>query len=179
MVLSAFLGCTTVAKDLPSREPSVDAVLVSSAELRAKFGRTFAENPYMPAVPFFSRSREEFVVVRLDLYVPDNMTLSVTARVRSPDDVDLAKQEDLDGMRSYWDLYRGTDARQVQKRLSALQRSYLPSNPFELRAGSRTYYLVLSGKNPIPRPAIVNVLVALGGEIKAFEFALPEPVSTK
>ena len=102
-----------------------------------------------------------------------NGAVSVFCSALGPDGKEVATQRDIREMENYWYPIGGKTEVNIEKRISMLRRSYMRSNPYAAKAGKSSFIVVLIGKNPLPRPAKVEVQVmAAGLESASFSFDL-------
>jgi hypothetical protein len=134
--------------------------------LASSFGRGSDTNPYMEPSGFFTGKFNEFVVLQLDLVLVRPAKVRASASLASPDGVAItARLMDARSLLDYWsDLETTTSERTDDRRRSNIYRSALPALDFTAPAGRSRYFLVLSGSNPLPRPAQLRAEVDIEGE---------------
>lgn len=155
-------------------KPSASVRLMTVDELQSAYGYNFAVNPYLEPSSLIRGKPYEFSVLRIEIATSENAAVAVSAKVLGADGSALAEAKDLEQMKLLWDMWEGKDS-DKNRRLTSLERSYLPGPSFVQKPGSRVYYLVLTGKYPYPRPATVEVsLLVEGLDPVTFSQALPE-----
>jgi hypothetical protein len=167
-------GCASSPSSVSSAgAPAISARLLSWEELKSAFGKNYETDPYMPYKGIFSGAKEEFIVLKIEVSMPKNGTVSVFCSASGPDGAAVAVQKDIREMENYWYPIGGKTEVNIETRMSMLRRSYMRSNPYAAKAGKSSFIIVLIGKNPLPRPAKVDVQVmAAGLESASFSFDL-------
>lgn len=170
----ASVGCIT--PPLPT-EVSISARLLPRAAILSRYGKKAGENPFIEPSGIFMGQREEFAVVELGISLPAKSTLSIAAQLDGSEGpgAELKLREDF---HLYWSTYEDIEGGYL--RSSKIDSACPISAQFDSSAGTRTYYLVFVGKNPIPRPAEISVQVVIKGQpMKAFTIPLTNPVPEK
>jgi hypothetical protein len=164
-------GC---ASSPSATAPSTSIRLATLEELKSAYGYSYDVNPYLEPSSIFRGKLTEFVVLRVDLNLSAPAKVLVAARVADKDGRIIAEPKDLYLMTLFWDMWQTSDPN-AEKRLTSLERSYLPGLTFEEKAGRHRYYLVLTGKYPLERPATVQAELAVSGmDSIALKLPLPE-----
>jgi hypothetical protein len=133
---------------------------------------TRSNNPFLPISGLLRGTADEFVVVRIRLFLPDSTIVAVDGSVNDETGAEVAKLQTYTQMAKYWDIAEDLPPRDVQARSDALQRYYPMDAQFKARKGRSEYIVVFKGKNPLPRPATVALTVILNGEPQDFTFPL-------
>ena len=166
----AVAGCTSRGAVLT---PSVVCKLLDQNNVRS-YGSTFATNPFLAPSALFRGTPDEFVVVEVDLALPDRRRVDIAGSVVDSSRATVAPLYDLRQMHDYWARWGDMGNRDAWTRGATLEQYYPPSLEFEAHGGRSVYVIVLIGKRPLPRPADVVVSVSLGGaEPQLFTFTLP------
>jgi hypothetical protein len=129
---------------------------------------TDGPNPYQAPGGLISHP-DEFVVLRFVVVAAQKAEVSVDSiTALNPDGGRVAKYVYIDGLSDYinsWNAF--TRAQSIQ----VVQNTYLPGDHFQVGPGHHTYYAVLIGKNPIPRPFTVEADVSVDdGQPRNFSF---------
>lgn len=177
LVLVLALALSACVSAPPPTEVAISARLLDKAALKSAYGSKAGENPYIEPVGLVMGQREEFAVVELKVSLPAKATVSLSAQLDGPEGPG-AELKYRDDFHAYWSIYE--DMPGTTLRSSKIDAVCLPSGQFESKAGTRAYYLVFVGKNPIPRPAEISVQVVVKGQpMKAFILPLTNPVPGK
>lgn len=157
-----------------ARGPSASLVVPDLAEIKAAYGYDFALNPYLEPSTTIRGKLTEFVVLRVDLELASPAAVTVDARLVAADGTVIAEMMDRERMKLFWSFWEGKDS-EVAMRLTTIDRSYIPGPVFTAKAGKRSYYIVLSGKYPFPRPAAIEGILSVAGmDPVMISRALPE-----
>jgi len=109
----------------------------------------------------------------MDLELPSKTDVDFTAYVQDSTGKKTAEYKDLESMRFFWSYWE-TDREKDNQRSLTLTQTYAPRQFFTARRGRSSYYIVLMGKNPLPRPATIFAQVNVAGlELMTFEWELP------
>ena len=173
-ILMLVTSCASSPSSVSSEgAPAVSVRLLSGEEIKSAFGKNYETNPYMPYKGLISGAKEEFIVLKVEVPMTQNGAVSVFCSALGPDGKEVATQRDIREMENYWYPIGGKTEVNIEKRISMLRRSYMRSNPYAAKAGKSSFIVVLIGKNPLPRPAKVEVQVmAAGLESASFSFDL-------
>ena len=109
----------------------------------------------------FRGKANEFVVLRLDLDLPAATQVSMAGSVENEAGQIIARAMSIEDMKAFWEMWQASDA-DSSRRMATLQRSYAPGDTFAAKAGRKSYYLVISGKYPLPRPAVIKAFAIVG-----------------
>jgi hypothetical protein len=174
VLLFALVGC---ASSPPITSSSASLSFASPQELRASYGYNYLTNPYLEPVSLLRGKKNEFIVLKIDLELAVPARVKFYASALSPDGKEVAELKNIELFQLYWDMQ--AEGEGSGRRAPNLQRSYLPGFEFTARKGRNTYYAVLIGANPIPRPATVSAeLNVVGLDSIVFEAELP-PLAVK
>ena len=167
----ATAGCASTP--LP-QSPTATAQVLTRTEV-SYIGATRDTNPYIPQSRLVHGSPDEFVVVKLQLAMPEKILVTLGGSVQDANGTEVATLQSYQDMVSYWtDPTEQLPFRTIQARSDTLQRWYPPSLSFEANRGRVEYDVVFKGRNPIPRPATVTVDVSFGDSApQEFSFPLP------
>jgi len=169
-VFMAAVGCATTGG---AALAPVTCRLLSPAEV-ATYAPSRPINPFIAHGSFILKSPDEFVVLDLALNLPEQARVSVAASVNDEVGTPVAALWTRTQMHMYWDHMQDITDRDDRIRQDTLDRYYPPASDFNARRGRTEWILVLVGKNPVPRPATVQVSVSLNGaEAQMFSFPLP------
>ncbi|MCE1209990.1 MAG: hypothetical protein LWX23_11040 [Spirochaetia bacterium] len=117
----------------------------------------------------------EFFIVRVDFNLPADTMVAILATATSPSGEEVARVYDIQGLKDFWWALTITDndSGLYDRKLTAIERSCIPSFDFKQRAGKRSLFIPFIGKNPIPRPATLSVQVVLdSGTTGQYSFTL-------
>jgi hypothetical protein len=157
-----FSGCTSLP---PPAEPKATVGLLGPSEVASpRFGALSESNPYLARTPLIGKPKEEFIVLQIDIALPANTQVSVAASALSGDGHIAAEVMSAEKLVTYgaaW-INNLADSKTRERRIRS---TYLPAQMFDAKAGTSTYYLVLMGKYPIPRPCSILCAVLFNGEI--------------
>lgn len=169
-----FLDSCASSPGKAARESSVNIAMMSQEELRLSGGgSTFKENPYLVPEGLIKGKSNEFIVLRADFYLATAATVEIQVNALDPVGASVLDIMNLEDMKSFWEAWPGKEA-DIMRRSDWLERTYIPSLVQKSVRGSRTWYLVFVGKNPIPRPTKVLVKAFIGESAPSlFEFDLP------
>jgi hypothetical protein len=171
--LIVLAGCATVRG--PAEEtPAVSCVLLAPADV---WGYATADeaNPFLAPAGLLRGTPSEFVVLRLTLSLREESRIAVSAEARDAAGNKTARLYSASDMRDLWKAWGDETSLPHLKRAETLDRWCLPATGFTRRAGRGEYVLVLVGKKPLPRPALVDVAVTVGdAEPAVFTFTLPK-----
>lgn len=154
-------------------QPYASIRVMTVDELQSAYGYSFEVNPYLEPSALIRGKPYEFSVLRIEISTSGSAAAVLSASVVGADGTVLASAKDLEQMKLFWDMWEGSDPNKG-RRLTSLERSYLPGYSFEQKPGRRVYYLVLMGKNPLPRPATIEATLLVEGlDPVIFSQALP------
>jgi hypothetical protein len=177
---AALLACSIVlfgcAGGARSREADSSAsagepvavAVVPASELRALYGRTFDDNPFLVPKSMVTRKSVDFIVLRLTVAGPAEMQLL------QADAADEAGETcaTFYAKREFTELamiLSGPSSDNLYKQ-NEIGWYYLPSEErVRVRAGSHPYLLVLVGKPPFPKTVMVRVRLLVGADEHRFE----------
>jgi hypothetical protein len=123
------------------------------------------DNPYRPLSGMLLKSREEFVVLVLEVSEARGSKLKVEG---VSVDGGNARFYDRGRMEEYWSNKRYDDAGDRAK-MGRLRMSYLPSGEFGGSRGLRKYYFVLVGDRPMQSPDMVSLSLSVDGTPRELE----------
>ncbi len=171
--LSLFVSCASSPGNA-ARISTVNVSMLSQDEVRhTGSGSTFTENPYLVPEGIVKGKPYEFIVLRVDFKLESATTVEIQAKTIDANGLSNVPLFGLEEMKSLWEAWPGKEA-DVLRRSDALERTYMPALVQKSSRGSRTWYLVFVGKNPIPRPTKVAVKAFIGESAPSvFEFELP------
>ena len=157
-------GCAGLPKTKDLSGVDVGVALVSQREALGTFGTRMDANPYLAPGGGIMGHAAEYVVVRFDIAAARDATFHVNEiSAKAPNGASVAQLFAEDDFASY--VARWTDDESLAKKLSVnVQRTYLPGYDFSISPGRRTYYVVLAGAKPLPRPFAVMVNVAIDSD---------------
>jgi hypothetical protein len=166
-----LLGCLDTGAVPEQGNPAdpVSVAVVSGKELRAKYGSSFRDNPFILSKPTIAQKTYDFVVLRLVI------------SAASPTDMELLQADAVDGTGAVcadsYDRARFTDlAMQFSgpymdnaAKSNRIVWYYLPSARLRVPTGNHVYLVVLVGTHPLPETVTARVRVLWAGEEKSFE----------
>jgi hypothetical protein len=161
-MIAAICLASSCASSPSVTVPEASVRFVSVPELKSAFGYSFDINPYLEPSSLIRGKLSEFIVLRVDLSLPKPTKVSAVAQLVGQDGNTLESSASLDKMTFFWSMWETSDT-EAGKRLTSLERSYVPAPEFTARAGKSSYYLVIVGKYPFPRPAKVFATVLVEG----------------
>jgi hypothetical protein len=167
-----FSSCTT-SKEYNS-VPATLQYYPQLAMMNAIFGNTQDENPYIEPRSLLKGRENEFVVLGFYFNLPAGSTFEIEAHAINDELGIVAEIQSIEQMGEFWSVWTGNEKLNRQ-RDSVLSQTYVPSLAVNTMKKRSTYYVVLMGKYPIPRPTIISgKLIINGSKIKTFKFELPE-----
>ncbi len=166
-------SCATV----PEYNPSLPQVIMARAESAdfSRYGQSFESNPYLEPKTLLRGKLNEFFIVKLSLNLREESRIAIIAEAFAPDGTKVANSYDQDGFKDFWTFAGGSNAegKNFNKQMNTIAQTCVPSMQFIQKAGQRTMFLPMVGKNPIPRPATIYIQVSTGsGEPTIFEYKL-------
>ncbi len=177
---SVLLGCAGGARSRqaePSASPGEATVtMVSGSELRAQYGRTFEDNPFLVPKSIATRKSVDFIVLRLTVAGPAELELLQAEAV----DESGAACAKFYPKREFTELalFLSAPTMDNMTKQNRIDWYYLPSGKsVRVRAGSHPYLLVLVGKPPFPKTVTARVRLLLGAEERSFD--VPVNLETK
>ena len=154
-----------------SGKPGASCKVLSFGDL-GTYGASFFSNPFMQPSSILSGTPEELVVLDLSLSLPDSATVDLDGSVKVPTGEVVARVYSLSEMQDFWNGWGDKSSATSRTRIDTLTRYYAPSDHFMARKGNAEYIVVLMGKNPLPRPAMVELTVSLNAVTQSFTFSL-------
>lgn len=165
------LGCATAPASEPS-SPSASVKLLSKAEIKDACGVSASVNPFLAPSGMIKGQPDEFVVLDIELALPSRMEVEVTASAETSEGKQVAYMKDATSLSEYWVIWEPMGS--ANTRQDKIENYCLPASNYTYSKGLRHYFVVLVGKNPLPRPSIAKVQVTIQGqEPKAFFIDLP------
>jgi hypothetical protein len=169
MVLS---GCLSSGPDSEAAVSPADPVavsLVSGRDLRARFGQTFANNPFLSPKPTILEKADDFIALELKVAAGAGADLEV---VRAE-----AVDEKGSVCASFYNREKFTDLAMVlsgpymdnASKKDKIGWYYLPALKMRVPSGTHSYIMVLVGKHPLPETLSARVEVRLDEQEKSFE----------
>jgi hypothetical protein len=167
VMLITLGGCASAPK---VNDPSgVDvSVLRLSPDQAMMLSFVDGPNPYQVPGGVFTHPHE-YIVLRFEVVAARKGQVSINSIVAlGPDDASVARYDYLDDFCGYIASWNSPT---VGPSIQVVKNTYLPGDSFTATLGHRTYYAVLIGKNPIPRPFQVKVDVSVdNGDPRIFTF---------
>jgi len=166
-----IVGCAGVPKVTDPSGVDINVVSLTEREVLGRFGMTTDGNPYVAPGAAVMGTPGEYIVLRFDISASHEGIFHLNRiDALGPDSKPVATAFERDGFASY--APKWTDDESLAKKLSVnVERTYLPGYDFPIRPGRRTYYAVLAGKRPLPRPFVVTVSVSIdSGTARDFAF---------
>jgi hypothetical protein len=169
----SFASCAGAPEPAAGTSP-VSCDLLSNREI-SLLSTTRVTNPFMPTIGIVQGSRDEFVVARIRLVLPEPTLVVINGSVTGDAGNAVAPLKTYQQMTRYWTEDAGDiDYRDARTRSDVLTRWYPPDLQFTAKAGRSEFVVAFIGKNPLPRPASVTLSVALG-DAPPQEFTFPLP----
>ena len=155
-----LLSCATMPKG-PLGPASASLRLIPENELAYAYGSTSEENPFIAPGSLVTGKPKDFVVLELKLSLPAAARVEVDASISglmgSP--VAILTARDLYDYLSGFNL--GSPAEKARR--SIIDQLCLPDTSLNLKAGMRSYYMVVSCDHPYPPDAHVVAQVYIEG----------------
>jgi hypothetical protein len=168
-------GCSSSPKANPDAKPEVQVRLAPDRDL-AHHGVAFSDDPFNLPYQVFSQmlgSKKEFVVMAIDLVLPESSHLVIDGDIVDANGQAVAKLYTTEDMQAFWKASLSSDEPTLATRLRTIDRYYAPSLDFTARKGHREYYVACVGTSPIPRPSTAEIFITLGdGAPQSFYFDL-------
>jgi hypothetical protein len=167
VALIALGGCAGAPK---ISDPSGVDIKVTFLPLEQAAMLSFVDgpNPYQTPGGLFTHPND-YIVLRFDVQASRKGQVSVNgATALGPDGASVARFDYIDDFCSY---IAGWNSPSAGPMIQVVKNTYLPSDSFTASLGHRSYYAVLIGKTPLPKPYQVRVDVSVdNGESRIFSF---------
>jgi hypothetical protein len=174
--ICALLSCSSVPSAKPNTEPEIKVRLAPVSDI-LRHGVGNDGDPFsvpMKLMNAFDAGRPEFVVLAIDLTLPQAMHIAIDADVKSESGDIVAQLYSKEELRAFWKNYLASDDPFLVKRLQTIDWYYAPSSDFQAKRGHKEYYVVCAGKGSVPRPAEAEIFITLDdGAPQSFYFPLP------
>ncbi len=168
-VAIAFGACMSAPKVTDPSGVDVDVMCLTPTQAIMTFGSAPNEpNPYRTPGGVII-SPHELVVLRITIAAAHKAAISINDITASnPDGDSVAHFNEPEQFIAYIDGWKSPiTAQNVQ----IVRNTYIPGTNFTSRTGRHSYYAVLIGKNPIPRPFQVKVDISVdNGDSRFFTF---------
>ncbi len=173
LLLASLLvqSCTTIS-ERPSGAPSLDALSVRIAtndELSAS--ASIMPSPYEPPDGLFVKSDQGFVVLVIEVTGASGANQVELTGMRTQEKG--ISFQTRDAFIAWWknrNIYEGSD--HAWERY--IRQTYLPPGNFRLSRGDSTYFAVLMGKRPIPKPLSIEARFKVDGQERIFNISMDE-----
>jgi hypothetical protein len=173
----SLAGCATTGSSTTGEsltQDSVSVTLVSESDLRARFGRTPADNPFVAALPTLFPKPYDFVAMSIDVASPSGGDLEILqAEAQNEKGKVFATyytRQDFAKLAASL-TYDDTKTALLQNKISWY---YLPANKTRVKSGKSAYLLILVGKHPLPSELTAGVRVLFNDEEKDFTLPIPD-----
>ena len=169
LVALAFTACMSAPKVADPSGVDIDVVCLTPVQALMAFGSTTDEvNPYRTPGGVII-SPHEFVVLRFAITASRKAEISINDITASnPDGDSVAHFNEPEQFITY---IGGWKSPVTAKNVQIVRDTYIPGTAFTSRTGRHSYYAVLIGKNPIPRPFQVKVDISVdNGESRFYTF---------
>ncbi len=182
-VCAAFLillaGCASsagrVSDSITAGNPEdpVSIVVLSYNDVRAQYGPTFLNDPFIAPAGTIMPTANDYIVLKLNFNLPEKAAFMLL-RAEVTDDrgkilagyMTRAKFADF-AMQQSPDLADNTLKR------NKIDWYYLPNPIMTVDAGKHSYLVVLVGKHPIPDTGTIHVAVSLDNKATTFDLLVP------
>jgi len=157
VLAGALSGCAGVPKVVDPSGVDLSLSRLTERQMLALYGAGTDDdpNPYVTPGSLLSSSDAEYIVLRLDVVAARRALISlneVTARDDSGKQLaTLYTWPDFKAWLKSWSM----DDKVLNIEYVKAESSYIPGMDFQVGVGRRSYYLVLIGKRPIPKPCTV------------------------
>ena len=156
----------------PQGEPSVAVRVLNRSEIKSRWGAISSANPFLEPRGLIKGQPDEFIVIEVDFFLPARSSLSFDASAEGADGQTVAWMKDAAAFFDYWSVWDTMG--DSSKRAATIQSDYLRGKAFAYPSGNHRYFLVLVGKNPLPRPATIRVAAQMENLGRSWELPLPE-----
>jgi hypothetical protein len=172
LVLCSILlaGCVSAPKVSDPSGVDISVVRLTSDQALMSFGAAPTDaNPYRTPGGMMMGYPHELIVLRFTVVAAKKAQISIDGiTATGSDGSDVAKYYYIDDYTNYVTSWQGDLA---VKKAQVVQDTYLPGDHFQAWLGHHTYYAVLVGKNPIPRPYQAKVSISVDdGTPRIFTF---------
>jgi hypothetical protein len=161
--LLVLVCCASAPRIIDPSGVDVSVSRLTPDQALMSFSATPADpNPYRTPGGLLMGYPNELVVLRFDISAATQSPVAINAiTATGNDDSRVARYFYIDEYAKYiagWQLPVSVRNGEIVK------ETYLPGDRFVVRQGKRSYYAVLVGKNPIPRPFQVRVDLCAGND---------------
>jgi hypothetical protein len=171
-------GCETVKRTtttVSAGDPGdpVSLVVLSEKDVRAQYGRTFMENPYISPSSSILPTYNDYVVVKLNFNTMGSVPMIVQrAEVTDDRGKDFASFMTREKFEEFAMNQSPDQANNTLKR-NMIGWYYLPQTTMTLEAGKHSYLIVMVGRHPIPDTATIHIDVSLNNVDRTFDIPVP------
>jgi hypothetical protein len=133
--------------------------VLDRSEIKSRWGSVASANPFLEPRGLIKGQSDEFVVIEVDFFLSARSSLSIDAYAEGADGQTVAWMKDAAAFSDYWFVWDTMG--DSSKRAAKIQSDYLRMKTFSYPRGNHRFYVVLIGKNPLPRPATIRVAVQM------------------
>jgi hypothetical protein len=160
LLTAGLLSCATAPK-LPTGPASASLRLVPEDELVDAYGSKSEENPFVAPSSLVTGKARDFIVLELKLSLPEAAHVEIDASISGlkgrPSAILNAR--DLSEYLALFNL--GSPSEKARRPI--IERWCLPDTALNLKAGLRSYYVVVACDHPYPSDAHVMAQAYIGG----------------
>ena len=155
-----LLSCATAPRG-PTGPASASLRLIPEEELAYAYGSTSEENPFIAPSSLVTGKPKDFAVLELTLSLPESASIEIDAAISGLEGRSAAimNARDLADYLAQYNL--GSPSEKARRPI--LERWCLPDTVLNLKAGMRSYYVVVACDHPYPPDAHVVAQVYIGG----------------
>jgi hypothetical protein len=171
----ALAGCMSAPKVVDPAGVDISVVKLTRDQAVMSYGGGSLKepNPYRMPGGILMGQPHELIVLRFSMVASRNAQVFVNSiTARTADGASVARYDELDEYAAY---ISGWKSPLTERNVQIVRDSYIPGSSFKIRPGRHTYYAVLIGKNPIPRPFKVSVDIYVDeGNSRFFDIDVPQ-----
>lgn len=156
----------------PQGEPSAEVRVLDRSEIKSSWGSRPTVNPFLEPTGLIQGQPNEFVVIEVKFSLPSRSAFGVDAYAEGADGQEIAWMKDAGEFSDYWSVWEKMG--NSSQRGSKIESYYLPGKTFTYPRGTYRYLVALVGKNPLPRPATIRVVVRMTDGIHNWDFPLAD-----
>ena len=178
MLLAAGLLSCATAPQIPTGPALASFRLIPEDELVYAYGSTYEENPFIAPSSLVTGKSKDFVVLELKLSLPEaaNVEIDATISGLKGRPAVIMNARDLSDYLALFNLGNPSE----KARRPIIERWCLPDTALNLKAGLRSYYVVVACEHPYPQDAHVMAQVYIGGMLAgSIDKELPPPKTAK
>jgi hypothetical protein len=153
---------------------SISVVLLSDDQVRARYGRTPSNDPFIPPAADIFVKPYDYIILQLTAVSAGGGSLEILqAEVQ---DAKGKVQATFYNKEKFADLAASLtyDPENIAERQNRISWYYLPSERMHINRGKSEYVMILVGKHPLPDGLTAGVRLLFNGEEKAFSMPVPD-----